>query len=141
MYIYSLLLCELWSCFLVFSSSSSCPFCRFLSHSLLLCGCCIGQDELQCPHPSLLLDPSLLCNGNNSNGSLINSPTTVNHSNSINSSCNATAPVKGVEEELPRTPVVNRRESSFPFPVLVIPSLAMSISRSITTSYMCVYIH
>ncbi|CAL9068108.1 unnamed protein product [Musa banksii] len=65
-------------------------------------------DELQCPHPSLLLDPSLLCNGNNSNGSLINSPTTVNHSNSINSSCNATAPVKGVEEELPRTPVVNR---------------------------------
>ncbi|URD78451.1 YABBY protein [Musa troglodytarum] len=72
---------------------------------LLLCGCCIGQDELQCPPPSLLLDPSLLCNGNNSNGSLINSTTTVNH---INSSCNATAPVKGVEEEPPRTPVVNR---------------------------------
>ncbi|KAJ8511743.1 hypothetical protein OPV22_002177 [Ensete ventricosum] len=65
-------------------------------------------DELQCPPPSVLLDPSLLCNGNNSNGSLINSTTTVNHSNSINSSCNATAPVKGVEEELPRTPVVNR---------------------------------
>ncbi|URD78505.1 YABBY protein [Musa troglodytarum] len=62
-------------------------------------------DELQCPPPSLLLDPSLLCNGNNSNGSLINSTTTVNH---INSSCNATAPVKGVEEEPPRTPVVNR---------------------------------
>ncbi|URD81485.1 YABBY protein [Musa troglodytarum] len=68
-------------------------------------------DELQCPPPSLLLDPSLLCNGNNSNGSLINSTTTVNH---INSSCNATAPVKGVEEEPPRTPLQRRGREFLP---------------------------
>ncbi|KAJ8467697.1 hypothetical protein OPV22_030249 [Ensete ventricosum] len=40
-------------------------------------------DELQCPPPSLLLDPSIL-------------------------NCSTTAPVKGAEEELPRSPVVNR---------------------------------
>ncbi|WOL10095.1 protein YABBY 4-like isoform X1 [Canna indica] len=76
-------------------------------------------DELQCAPPSLLLDPSLLCNdGNNinngssnsSSSSLINSNATavVNSGVHMNSGCNTMAAVKGVDEELPRTPVVNR---------------------------------
>ncbi|URE35943.1 YABBY protein [Musa troglodytarum] len=66
-------------------------------------------DELHCPPPSLLLDPSILCGGSaNNNGNLVHSNATVNHNDSINSNCSTTAPVKGVEEELPRSPVVNR---------------------------------
>ncbi|XP_018685707.2 protein YABBY 4-like isoform X2 [Musa acuminata AAA Group] len=66
-------------------------------------------DELQCPPPSLLLDPSIPCSGNaNNNGNLVHSNATVNHNDSINSNCSTTAPVKGVEEVLPRSPVVNR---------------------------------
>ncbi|RWV95460.1 hypothetical protein GW17_00041913 [Ensete ventricosum] len=65
-------------------------------------------DELQCPPPSLLLDPSILCSGNaNNGGNLVHSTATVNHNDS---NCSTTAPVKGAEEELPRSPVVNRRE-------------------------------
>ncbi|CAL9206792.1 unnamed protein product [Musa hybrid cultivar] len=80
--------------------------CLIPSHTSLL-------DELQCQPPSLLLDPSILCNGNNNNNNsssssrLINSITSTTNNNTI-SNCNTMAPVKGVGEELPRTPVVNR---------------------------------
>ncbi|XP_074560597.1 protein YABBY 4-like [Curcuma longa] len=77
-------------------------------------------EELQCQPPNLLLDPSSLCNSNNSNScnngsnsnsnscssSLINSNATV--SNSCDGNTRAPA-VKGMEDDkLPRTSVVNR---------------------------------
>ncbi|XP_042426413.1 protein YABBY 4-like [Zingiber officinale] len=68
-------------------------------------------DELQCQPPSLLLDPSMLCNTNNGNSCSNNGSSLIssNAAAGINNG-NAMAPaVKGVEDDqLPRAPVVNR---------------------------------
>ncbi|WOL10552.1 protein YABBY 4-like isoform X1 [Canna indica] len=76
-----------------------------VSLSLSLIHWLIIQDELQRPNPCLLVDPSLLTNTNSNSSS---NSAAANDNISINSCNTMPAPVKGVEEELPRTPAVNR---------------------------------
>ncbi|KAG6485543.1 hypothetical protein ZIOFF_054103 [Zingiber officinale] len=69
-------------------------------------------DELQCQPPSLLLDPSMLCNTNNGNSCSNNGSSLIssNAAAGINNGNAMATAVKGVEDDqLPRAPVVNRQ--------------------------------